>query len=219
MLCFEVGVLKWSPQRKGVSATVRLVLQKRTLGWSSGRNVKMKVKVKRGRAGNKRKVNSRILEIIHIGPRRFMVKYLPWKYVQIFQKFIIKTQPIRILISELLWGWKTIVDKSHPYSIWDEVNLSSVESVVWTSSTKRVWENIWRGFWSFKLYFLLNIFRVHEPKEQVQPSKYKCDRCSEEFESKVSSSLKTLSVNILNIFFQGRFQASQTTWITRLWAV
>ena len=65
------------------------------------------------------------------------------------------------------------------------MNLSSVESVVWTSSTKRVWENIWRGFWSFKLYFLLNIFRVHEPKEQVQPSKYKCDRCSEEFESKV----------------------------------
>ena len=108
MLCFEVGVLKWSPQRKCVHATVRLVLPKRTLGWSSGRNVEMKVKVKRGRAGNKRKVNSRILEIIHIGPRRFMVKYLPWKYVQIFQKFIIKTQPIRILISELLWGWKTI---------------------------------------------------------------------------------------------------------------
>jgi len=26
--------------------------------------------------------------------------------------------------------------------------------------------------------------RVHEPKEQVQPSKYKCDRCADEFESK-----------------------------------
>jgi len=26
--------------------------------------------------------------------------------------------------------------------------------------------------------------RVHEPKEKVQPSRYKCDRCADEFESK-----------------------------------
>ena len=32
---------------------------------------------------------------------------------------------------------------------------------------------------------LLFIYRVHEPKEQIQPSRYKCDRCAEEFESKV----------------------------------
>ena len=29
------------------------------------------------------------------------------------------------------------------------------------------------------------IYRVHEPKEQAPPSKYKCDRCAYEFESKV----------------------------------
>ena len=37
------------------------------------------------------------------------------------------------------------------------------------------------------MLLLLIIYRVHEPKEKVQPSKYKCDRCADEFESKVFS--------------------------------
>jgi len=34
--------------------------------------------------------------------------------------------------------------------------------------------------------------RVHEPKEQIQPSRYKCDRCAEEFESKGAFKLHKL---------------------------
>ena len=46
------------------------------------------------------------------------------------------------------------------------------------------------------------ICRVHEPKEQVQPSKYKCDRCADEFESKVFHLLSKIHyiTQILNAF-------------------
>ena len=39
------------------------------------------------------------------------------------------------------------------------------------------------------------IYRVHEPKEKVQPSRYKCDRCADEFESKVLHLLYALECN------------------------
>ena len=83
---------------------------------------------------------------------------------------------------------------------WDAVNWSSVESVVWTSFMKRVWESIWRGLpICISLFFMSGqahaIYRVHEPKEKVQPSRYKCDRCADEFESKVLQLLYALECN------------------------